>query len=101
MNLKKLRRMYREEGLQVRKRVGRKRALGTRRPIVLPSRTNKRWSLDFVSDAITDGGRFRVPALVDDYNRECLALVPDPLSPEHVLCARSMPLSQNGGYQRQ
>ena len=36
MNLKKLRRLYREEGLQVRKRGGRKRALGTRRPIVVP-----------------------------------------------------------------
>ena len=50
MNHKKLRRLYyREEKLQVRKRGGRKRALGTRRPMVLPNRTNERWSLDFVS----------------------------------------------------
>ncbi len=77
MNQKKLRRLYREEKLQVRKRGGRKRALGTRRPMLLPSRSNERWSLDFVSDAFTDGRRFRVLAVVDDYSRECLALVAD------------------------
>jgi putative transposase len=77
MNQKKLRRLYREERLQVRKRGGRKRALGTRRPMVLPDRPNERWSLDFVSDAFTDGRRFRVLAVVDDFTRECQALVPD------------------------
>ena len=77
MNLKKLRRLYREEKLMVRKRGGRKRALGTRRPLALPSRPNERWSLDFVSDALTDGRRFRVLAVVDDFTRECLALVAD------------------------
>ena len=77
MNQKKLRRLYREEGLQVRRRGGRKRALGTRRPMVLPDRPNERWSLDFVSDAFTDGRRFRILAVVDDFTRECLALVPD------------------------
>lgn len=77
MNLKKLRRLYRQEGLQVRKRGGRKRALGTRRPMIVPERVNERWSLDFVSDAFTDGRRFRVLAVVDDFSRECLALVPD------------------------
>ncbi|MEP4258361.1 MAG: IS3 family transposase [Rhizobiaceae bacterium] len=77
MNQKKLRRLYREEKLQVRKRGGRKRALGTRRPMVLPDRANERWSLDFVSDAFTDGRRFRVLAVVDDFSRECLGLVVD------------------------
>lgn len=77
MNQKKLRRLYREEKLQVRKRGGRKRALGTRRPMLLPSRPNERWSLDFVSDAFTDGRRFRVLAVVDDFSRECLTLIAD------------------------
>lgn len=77
MNQKKLRRLYREEGLQVRKRGGRKRALGTRHPMIVPETINQRWSLDFVSDAFTDGRRFRVLAVVDDFSRECLALVPD------------------------
>jgi putative transposase len=58
MNLKKLRRLYSEEKLQVRKRGGRKRALGTRRPMLVPDRPNQRWSLDFVSDSFTDGRRF-------------------------------------------
>jgi putative transposase len=77
MNQKKLRRLYREEKLQVRRRGGRKRALGTRRPMLVPDRVNARWSLDFVSDAFTDGRRFRVLAVIDDYTRECLALIAD------------------------
>jgi putative transposase len=51
MNRKKLLRLYREERLTVRKRGGRKRALGTRAPAALPQRPNQRWSLDFVSPA--------------------------------------------------
>jgi putative transposase len=77
MNLRKLRRLYREERLQVRKRGGRKRALGTRRPMAVPQAANDRWSLDFISDALTDGRRFRVLAVVDDFTRECLTLVAD------------------------
>jgi putative transposase len=75
INHKKLYRLYREERLTVRKRGGRKRALGTRRPMTLPQDRNQRWSLDFVSDALADGQRFRVLAVVDDFTRECLALV--------------------------
>ncbi|RUT34731.1 transposase [Arsenicitalea aurantiaca] len=63
--------------MQVRKRGGRKRALGTRRPIIVPDQPNQRWGLDFVSDALTDGRRFRVLTVVDDHTRECLALVVD------------------------
>jgi len=77
MNHKKLRRLYREERLQVRRRSGRKRALGTRAPMALPQGPNQRWSLDFLSDAFADGRRFRILAIVDDFTRECLALVPD------------------------
>ena len=77
MNQKRFRRLYREEGLQVRKRGGRKRALGLRAPLALPSRPNERWSLDFVSDTFTDGRRFRALAVGDDCTRECLALVAD------------------------
>ena len=77
MNHKKLRRLYREERLQVRRRGGRKRALGTRAPLALPQGTNQRWSLDFLSDALADSRRFRILAIVDDFTRECLALVAD------------------------
>lgn len=77
MNRKKLLRLYREEGLAVRRRAGRKRALGTRSPMVVPDGANQRWSLDFVSDAFTDGRRFRILCIIDDFSRECLALVAD------------------------
>lgn len=77
MNHKKLRRLYREERLQVRRRGGRKRALGTRAPMAIPQGPNRRWSLDFVSDAFIDGRRFRILTVVDDFTRECLALVAD------------------------
>mgnify|MGYP003835869565 CR=1 FL=1 len=77
VNHKKLFRLYREEGLAVRRRRSRKRALGTRRPILVPDRANQRWSLDFVSDALTDGRRFRVLCIVDDFSREALATVAD------------------------
>ncbi len=66
LNQEKLRRLYRKEKLQVRRRGGRKRALGTRRPMLVPDRINARWSLDFASDAFTDGRRFQVLAVVDD-----------------------------------
>ena len=77
MNIKKLRRLYAEEKLQVRKRGGRKRALGTRRPIIVPDQPNQRWSLDFVADTLSWGRRFRILCIVDDYTREALALVVD------------------------
>lgn len=77
MNRKKLYRLYREERLMVRKRGGRKRALGTRAPMALPQGPNQRWSLDFVSDALVHGRRFRILAVVDDFSRECLTLVAD------------------------
>lgn len=77
VNRKRVQRIYREEKLTVRRRGGRKRALGERRPMETPSVANQRWSLDFVSDQMTDGRRFRILAVVDDCTRECLALIPD------------------------
>ena len=53
---------YREERLQGRWRGGRKRALGTRAPMTIPQGPNQRWSLDFVSDALVCGRRFRMLA---------------------------------------
>ena len=61
----------------VRRRGGRKRAIGTRAPILTPLKPNERWSLDFVSDQFTDGRRFRILTIVDDCTRECLGLVAD------------------------
>ena len=77
VNRKRVQRLYREERLMVRKRGGRKRALGHRAPLPVPDRPTACWSLDFVHDQMTDGRRFRVLVIVDDCTRECLGLVPD------------------------
>ena len=77
LNHKKLYRIYKEERLTVRKRGGRKRALGTRAPMAIPQGRNLRWSLDFVMDTLVSGRRFRILTLVDDFTRECLGLVVD------------------------
>jgi putative transposase len=77
VNRKRVYRLYTAERLMVRRRGGRKRALGMRPPIALPSAANQRWSLDFVHDQMIDGRRFRILAVVDDCTRECLALVAD------------------------
>ena len=77
VNWKKLYRLYREEGLTVRKRGGRKRAVGTRTPMVIPQGPNQRWSLDFMSGALEDGRRFRVLNVIDDFSQDCLAAVVD------------------------
>jgi len=70
-------RIYREEGLTVRKRRARRRAVGTRVPILIEAKANARWSLDFVHDQFACGRRFRVLNIVDDVTRECLAAVAD------------------------
>ena len=77
VNHKRVFRIYREERLMVRKRGGRKKALGTRAPVLVPAFPNDRWSLDFVSDQFVCGRRFRILAIFDDCTRECLAAVAD------------------------
>ena len=77
VNHKRLFRIYREERLMVRRRGGRKRALGTRAPMLVPQLPNDRWSLDFVADQFIDGRRMHILIVIDDCTRECLALIAD------------------------
>ena len=77
VNHKRLFRIYREERLMVRKRGGRKRALGTRAPMAIPAAPNDLWALDFVSDQFVCGRRFRILAVYDVCTRQCLATVAD------------------------
>ena len=77
VNHKRLFRLYREERLLVRRRGGRKRALGTRSPMTVAQLPNDRWSVDFAADQFIDGRRLRILVVVDDCTRECLALVAD------------------------
>ena len=69
-------RLYREEGLTVRKRRARRRAVGSRAPILVEPKPNARWSVDFVHDQLACGRRFRILNIVDDVTRECLAAIP-------------------------
>lgn len=77
MNHKRTRRLYREEGLSVRRRRCRKRAAGTRAPMVVEALPNARWSLDFGHDQMASGQRFRVLNVIDDVTKQCLAAIPD------------------------
>jgi putative transposase len=77
VNHKRLFRLYREERLMVRKRGGRKRALGSRTPMPVPTRPNELWALDFVSDQLVSGRRFRILAIYDVCTRRCLLAVAD------------------------
>ncbi|WP_238787697.1 IS3 family transposase, partial [Thiospirillum jenense] len=75
--LNRIHRLYREEGLCVRKRRARRKAVGTRAPILVEARPNARWSIDFVHDQFANGRRFRVLNIVDDVTKKCLGAIPD------------------------
>jgi putative transposase len=77
VNAKRIYRLYREEGLQMRTAKRAKRASHTRVPPPLPVRANQRWSMDFVSDRFFDGRWFRILTVVDQYTRECLCTYAD------------------------
>lgn len=76
VNHKRVYRLYVEEGLSVRRKRGRKRS-GLRQPLAGAAAANQAWSVDFVSDALRSGRRFRTLNIVDDYTRECLAIEVD------------------------
>lgn len=73
VNRKLVQRLYREEGLSVHRRK-RKRVAVARSPILAPTGPNERWSMDFVSDALGDGRKFRALTIVDDFTRESPAI---------------------------
>ena len=73
VNLKRVLRLYREEGLAVG-RPKRKRALVARAAISRPERPDERWSMDFMADATANGRRLRLLTIVDDFSRECPAI---------------------------
>lgn len=77
MNHKKLFRLYREEGLTVRRGKGRKRATGSRTQMPAPHQPRDRWSLDFVSDSVQSGRKMRLLAVIDDCTRANLGLIVD------------------------
>ena len=77
VNHKHTERIYREEGLALRRKKRRKGAAGVRVMIPAAMRANEHWSMDFVSDSIVTGRRFRALTIVDNYTRECPAIEVD------------------------
>ncbi len=73
----RLYRLYREEGLSVRKRRARRKAVGARAPSLVEAKPNARWSTDFVHDQFANGRRFRILNIVDDVTKQCLGAIPD------------------------
>lgn len=77
INHKRTERLYREEGLSLRMKKRKKRTSHLRVVMDGPERINQHWSMDFVSDSLYNGRRFRVLTIVDDFSRECPALEAD------------------------
>ncbi|WP_316679639.1 IS3 family transposase [Ralstonia chuxiongensis] len=76
-NHKRIWRLYSKAGLSVRKRRRKRIAAVERTPLPLPTGPNQSWSMDFVSDGLAYGRRFRCLNVVDDYTRECVAIEVD------------------------
>ena len=77
INHKRLRRIYRAMNLHIRRRPKRRLPDRIKLPLMVPTAANQCWSLDFMSDALTDGRKFRVLNIIDDYNRESLQIEVD------------------------
>ena len=77
VNHKKVYRLYVAEGLQVRIKRKTKRASMPRVPLPVASGINERWSMDFMTDVMENGRRFRVLTIIDHYSRECPLLAAD------------------------
>ncbi len=70
VNRKRVRRLYRLEGLQLRMRVRRRKHIALHRgPAPTPVGPTKRWSMDLVHDTLADGRRFRILTVVDNWSR--------------------------------
>src|SRR3954464_586581 len=77
VNHKRLYRVYRAAGLQVRRRRRKRLTRGERVPLPAPAQRRERWSMDFTLDTLADGRAFRTLNIVDDYTRECVAIEVD------------------------
>jgi putative transposase len=77
VNHKRVERLYREEGLSLRRRRRRKRLSHLRMVRQAPVAANQAWALDFVHDRLLDGRGFRALAVIDEWSRESLAIEVD------------------------
>lgn len=100
-NHKRIRRIYREIGLNIR--VKPKRRLPSREamPLVVPQRANVSWSVDFMSDALSSGKRFRTFNVIDDFNREILWIGTDTSIPAQRVIRILDQIARLRGYPKQ
>ena len=77
VNHKRVERLYRAEGLSLRRKRRRKAGSHLRVMLPAPNRVNERWSMDFVTDSLVNGRRFRALTIVDDHSRESVAIEAD------------------------
>ena len=77
VNHKRVHRVYRAAGLQVRRRRRKRLTRAERIPLPTPSQRLERWSMDFTADTLADGRNFRTLNIVDDFTRECVAIEVD------------------------
>ena len=76
-NHKRVRRLYREANLHLRRRTKRRVPERVKDPIVLPVGPNITWSMDFMSDELVSGRKYRTFNVIDDFNREALCIAID------------------------
>lgn len=98
-NHKRIYRLYKLDGLALRRRRRKKVARTRREPLELPTRPNERWSMDFMSDQLADGRRFRTLNVIDEFTRECLAIEVDvSLGGSRVARVLERIAERRGGY---
>jgi len=100
VNPKRVYRLYRLDGLQVRRKKRKRVAVARRRALELPTRPNERWSMDFICDQLADGRRFRTLNVVDDFTRESLAIEVGSSMPGTVVVRTLETVAAERGYPR-
>jgi putative transposase len=101
VNHKRIRRIYREMQLNIR--INPKKRLPSREPVlmIVPEKPNQSWSVDFMSDALLSGQRFRTFNVIDDFNREVLWISTDTSIPSPKVIRILDQIAGYRGYPRQ